>query len=97
MKELTVTVVIKGCKSCRHKDHSGAFTHGGARNICGHDAATKFVTIRTPEEFLAEYPGYADDARVKNNPHWKHHWYHRIIPNMNEIPEWCPIRNGYTY
>lgn len=28
--------LIENCGECRHADHSGAFTPGGARPICGH-------------------------------------------------------------
>lgn len=39
---MTITVNIRSCEDCRHKDHSGAFTPGGARPICGHhDACSK--------------------------------------------------------
>ena len=36
---MQITVNIGTCMDCRHKDHSGAFTPGGAKAICGHDYA----------------------------------------------------------
>lgn len=33
---MIVAVNIKNCLDCRHRDHSGAFTEGGAKLICGH-------------------------------------------------------------
>ena len=28
---------IKDCPSCPHRDHTGAFTAGGAKPVCGHN------------------------------------------------------------
>lgn len=36
---MTVQVTINTCKDCRHLDHSGAFTPGGALPVCGHNDA----------------------------------------------------------
>ena len=36
---MEITVIINNCEDCRHKDHSGAYTIGGAKPICGHDDA----------------------------------------------------------
>ena len=36
---LTVTVVLKSCEDCHYKEHSGAFTPGGAKPVCGHSDA----------------------------------------------------------
>ena len=39
-----IKFTIKNCNECRHRDHSGAFTPGGAKPICGHgDACVKRV------------------------------------------------------
>ena len=35
---------IGNCHECRHIDHSGAFTPGGAKMICGHPDAIDMVT-----------------------------------------------------
>ena len=34
--DLTKVLVIRDCSDCPHHDHSGAFTKGGAKQICGH-------------------------------------------------------------
>ena len=32
---VVLTVTLNTCKDCLHLDHSGAFTPGGAKQICG--------------------------------------------------------------
>ena len=34
-----ITIELLSCMDCRHKDHSGAFTPGGAKPVCDHDDA----------------------------------------------------------
>lgn len=34
-----IKIEIKNCLQCHHIDHSGAFTPGGAKTICGHSNA----------------------------------------------------------
>lgn len=36
---MDIAVVINTCDDCRYRDHSGAYTPGGAKPICGHDKA----------------------------------------------------------
>lgn len=33
---MTITVEIDNCSECRHAGHTGAFTPGGSKPICGH-------------------------------------------------------------
>ncbi len=93
---MLVTVEIKSCRNCRFIDHSGSFTIGGARDICGHsDACKKRYTIK---EFLKEYPKYSD----RDLTHWKFHWYHRVLTDSSDeipkgIPDWCPLKHGASY
>ena len=54
-----LTVEIKCCRACKNVDHSGGFTKGGARPICGHDDACK--VRKTEAEFNTEYPTYAKE------------------------------------
>ena len=40
---MEITVNINSCADCRHRDHSRAFTPGGAILICGHvDACIQY-------------------------------------------------------
>lgn len=33
---MNITVTINSCRDCKYLDHSGSFTPGGAKLICGH-------------------------------------------------------------
>ncbi len=90
---MKVTINLQ-CQSCHHRDHSGSFTHGGARAICGHSGSCK--ARKSIREFKQEYPMYAG----RDLSHWKHHWYNRIIDDQidnGEVPDWCPVKNGLPY
>ena len=93
---MQVCVEIETCMDCRHRDHSGAFTKGGARQICGHSAACS--ERRSKTQFKKEYPMYSSDSKEKG---WKYHWYHRILDNekgeLLPIPDWCPLKHGFKY
>lgn len=86
-----LTVEIKCCRACKNVDHSGGFTKGGARPICGHDDACK--VRKTEAEFNTEYPTYAKDYNAND---WKYHWYNRIV-DPDQIPDWCPLKHGSAY
>lgn len=91
---MLITVEIKHCMQCRHRDHSGSFTAGGARQICGHGAACK--ARRTKAQFKKEYPMYAKDISTD----WRFHWYNRIVDKhikKRTIPTWCPLAHGEGY
>jgi len=103
---LEVTVRIESCHTCRHIDHSGAFTLGGAKLICGHRDAAKMVQ---------EAKGLRDCGRevlkLFNSPDKKKraegdimfrktgsYWGNRILPhNGDKIPDWCPLKHGSRY
>jgi len=93
---MEVTVVLKTCYDCHHKDHSGSFTVRGARLICGHfDACKERVSLK---KFRAEYPEYADRDLNYN----EYHWIHRVLTKDNneklkKIPSWCPLKHGSKY
>lgn len=105
---MRVTIDLE-CRSCHYRDHSGSFTQGGAREICGRPEACS--ARRSFADFKREYPGYAvtllaeDSLETVNFKEmtqngWKHHWYHRIIENEIEnggVPNWCPIKAGFPY
>jgi len=68
------------CDNCPHRDHSGAFTPGGAQATCSHSDACK-DRCEIPEQH--RYDGKRRD---------KHHWYNRRIGNGNPSPNWCPLK-----
>ena len=92
---MLITVEVNNCRQCRHRDHSGGFTHGGARGICGHSDSCK--ERKTIAEFEAEYPMYAGEMSG-DKKNWRYHWYNRIVDeNENKIPSWCPLKHGSSY
>jgi hypothetical protein len=88
---MKVTIEIKTCRACHHVDHSGGFTMGGARTICGHSDACK--VRKSENEFKGEYPEY--HKRGDYDKDWKYHWFNRIVGK--KIPSWCPVKNGSPY
>jgi hypothetical protein len=42
---MIIKVNIMTCADCRHQDHSGAFTKGGAQMICGHSNAAEVLNV----------------------------------------------------
>ncbi len=66
---MIVAVNIRKCSDCRHKDHSGAFTEGGAKQICGHQDACSTSRAKN-----LGFDKYDWRARVLNNdlsiPEW---------------------------
>ena len=47
---MRVVVDIKNCGDCRHLDHSGAFTPGGAKDVCDHRNASSTSTLKRHKE-----------------------------------------------
>jgi len=48
---IELSVKIKSCNDCRHRDHSGAFTPGGGKPICSHPECVKFFGKGKPEKY----------------------------------------------
>lgn len=96
---VSIAFTLNHCRQCAHIDHSGAFTKGGARTICGHDCATetleKLDALASKKSFKQAYPEYAGDAR--DNESWRHHWFHRIVDADGEVVGWCPLKHGARY
>ena len=55
---LTVAVQLKCCSDCHHVGHSGAFTPGGAKDVCDHADAV----VRCPN----------GKAKGDDRYHWKY-------------------------
>lgn len=92
-----ISMQLINCGECCHVDHSGAFTKGGARSICGHSEATetlqKLGRLRSKKSFKRAYPEYAGDV----HEYWEHHWFHRTIDRDGPIVAWCPLKHGARY
>jgi len=98
---LTITVCVRGCEDCRHIDHSGAFTPGGAKMICGHPDISENILKHKPHT-------RNDDANAlsNNKKHDNHidkqcyYWRNRMVGKYIEkgtIPYFCPLKNGSAY
>jgi hypothetical protein len=79
---MQVTVNIDKCVQCRHLDHSGAFTPGGAQWICGHSDSV-------PSRKSVGDDNYHWKHRVLNPGDPTH------MPD--KIPNWCPLKRGAKY
>jgi hypothetical protein len=103
---MEITIHIDNCRGCRHRDHSGAFTPGGAKEICGHgyapDMVEKFKKLPNCDCNIRRKINSVDEKRrkegyilfMKTGSYWKN----RVLPNKgNTIPEWCPLKNGFPY
>lgn len=96
MVDVNISFKITKCRQCRHIDHSGAFTKGGARTICGHSDACK--VRRSKHALKDEYRSYYTEMVKDRWSSWKYHWFHRILDNPDyEVPDWCPLLHGSSY
>lgn len=76
-----VSINIQTCEDCPYVDHSGAFTPGGAQDIC--DAPDVIAAVKREHPLL------------KGNEVFN--WKYRVIRNKRKdgslmIPKWCPLR-----
>jgi len=100
---MEITVTINNCHDCRHLDHSGSYTPGGAKWICGHPYAVNAVTkakklhIYSKEEMVkVNDPKTPEQERDKLLDRW--HWKHRVLPDEGKtIPDWCPLKQRKPY
>ena len=84
------------CETCDHLEHSGAFTPGGAKDICGHGGAPPLFYPGGPKAFdeaiesrMREYYATGKDS-VQHHPS---HWIFRVVDvSTPEPPAQCPLR-----
>jgi hypothetical protein len=72
------------CENCPFRGHSGAFTPGGARNVCKHDDAYE-DRFEIPEEYRK---GFYEVSAPRN----KYHWFNNHIGTGTPSPDWCPLK-----
>ena len=86
---MEIKLQINKCSECKHSDHTGAFTKGGAKPCCGHPITVKekgyscfdrIIPYRTEPSKL-----FPNSRCFKNDR----------IPNR--IPSWCPLKRGSKY
>lgn len=83
---VTVTVVLHSCSDCRHLTHSGAFTKGGTKSICGHPDACEIRGEGKKDKYDWKHRAIRNKIR-KGGPY----------KNKPMIPQWCPLKDGYAY
>lgn len=98
---LTITVQVRGCEDCRHRDHSGSFTPGGAKQICGHDDIKENILKHKPETRYDDPNALSKDKNADNHIDKQcYYWGNRIVDEYIEsgtIPFFCPLKNGSSY
>lgn len=75
-KTMPVVVVYQNCLDCHHLDHSGSYTPGGAKLICGNSDACRTATA-------------GKKLKKKDD---RYHWKYRRVGDGRKIPDWCPLR-----
>jgi hypothetical protein len=102
---MLITVEVNHCVQCRHIDHSGSFTPGGAKHICGHPDISEFILKMKPETRYDD-PNSFSFRPKKGSRERKllesqcYHWSNRIVEEFiekKEIPFFCPLKNGSKY
>lgn len=83
---MSVSLVINTCGECPYVSHSGAFTPGGAQDICAHKNAV--------ESFAGNVQGTMKPIVGDQDIPAKYHWEYRVVNRKAEPPPQCPIREG---
>lgn len=98
---LTITVQVRGCEDCRHRDHSGSFTPGGAKQICGHHDISETILKLKPHTRNDDANALSNNKKADNHIDKQcYYWKNRVVDKYIEkgtIPYFCPIKNGSSY
>ena len=81
---MEIKIQINTCNDCKHSDHTGAFTKGGAKPCCDHR-----ITINEK----------GSNCFKRIIPYKSVYWdlYHKEFHEPKKIPDWCPLKRGYKY
>jgi len=81
---MEIIIKINKCDTCKHCSHTGGFTKGGAKPCCDHDQTIKEKGINCFKRII---------------PYTMRYWevYNREFAVIKKIPDWCPLKRGYTY
>ena len=93
---MEITVSLTNCSGCRHRDHSGAFTPGGAKAICGGPNVSDWVLKYKPET-RNDNPNNPLTDINQQCYYWKHRIVEDHLEGRESFPEWCPLKNGECY
>ena len=91
------------CDGCQYRDHSGAFTSGGARLTCRHPMAKGEQDLPgdSPLSMFLRHGFTEEDAKLNligafgsskdaMEMPGEHHWIRRVRPSDGTAPNWCP-------
>lgn len=81
--KMQVNIAINMCGECPYISHSGAFTPGGAKDVCAHKNAVS--------SFGAKAADCQHEATHKAGG-FCHHWEHRTVKQYAAPPAGCPLR-----
>ena len=81
---MKLIININTCRDCKHLDHTGEFTKGGAKPCCNHPVTCK-------------EKGYNCFKRVIPYKNIYDNVFNREIHEIKGIPVWCPLKNGNNY
>lgn len=81
---MEICINIKSCDDCKHSDHTGQLTPGGAKPCCNH---SETVSQKGSDCFKRVIP-----YRTVYNEIWN-----RNMREAKTIPQWCPLKNGFNY
>jgi len=83
---MNINITINKCSDCKYSSHSGAFTPGGAINICMHNSAPKQGKVSGVKGFMDITT--KEIAEAIFNP---------CKIDLITIPDWCPLKHGLPY
>ena len=81
---MEIRIQINKCSDCKHGNHTGGFTKGGAKPCCDHTITVKESGCNPFDRII---------------PYKKVYWdlYDKEFPVAKKIPVWCPLKRGYPY
>lgn len=95
---MQITVTLDNCSHCRHRDHSGSFTPGGAKQICGYPNVSKWVLKTNKNTRNDNANGNLSESQLNKQCYY---WKNRIVENhlkdKESFPVFCPLKHGEHY
>jgi hypothetical protein len=83
---MKIILDIRSCRDCKHLDHTGAFTKGGAKPCCNHPVTCEEKGYDCFKRVIPYRTNYEELGGIE-----------RPIRTVKGIPIWCPLKNGRTY
>ena len=92
---MEVLVKIETCDDCRHSDHTGAFTKGGAKPCCNHPHLVEMRSDSCFDRVIPFKKVTEDNRNIFNKDSFNQPG--RTYNVVKEIPTFCPLKNGKSY